>query len=223
MQFTYDEFCGTNILEIKDEVYNYLVKARRHKIDDEIYFRNLKDNNIYLYKIDMIDKKKAILTLISSEEKIILSQKKLHLGWSVVDPKTIEKYISSLNEMGVEKITFIYSDFSQKNFKINIEKLEKILINSSCQCGRSNIIKLAVCKNIETFIKENDDVYFLDFSNTSIDEKSDLIKTLVIGCEGGFSNKEREIFNKNNIVGFNSNLILRSETAIIAASSKIII
>ena len=223
MQFTYDEFCGGNILEIKDEVYNYLIKARRHKIDDEIYFRNLKDNNIYLYKIDMIDKKKAILTLISSEEKIILSQKKLHLGWSVVDSKTIEKYISSLNEMGVEKITFIYSDFSQKNFKINIEKLEKILINSSCQCGRSNIIKLDVCKNVETFIKENDDVYFLDFSNTSIDENSDLIKTLVIGCEGGFSNKEREIFNKNNIVGFNSNLILRSETAIISASSKILL
>ena len=97
------------------------------------------------------------------------------------------------------------------------------MINSSCQCGRSNIIKLAVCKNIETFIKENDDVYFLDFSNTSIDEKSDLIKTLVIGCEGGFSNKEREIFNKNNIVGFNSNLILRSETAIISASSKILL
>ena len=46
MQFTYDEFCGTDILEIKDEVYNYLLKARRHKIDDEIYFRNLKDNNI---------------------------------------------------------------------------------------------------------------------------------------------------------------------------------
>lgn len=223
MQFTYDESCGTNILEIKEEVYNYLIKARRHKIDDEIYFRNLKDDNIYLYKIDLIDKKKAILTLVSSEEKIILSQEKLHLGWSVVDPKTIEKYISSLNEMGVEKITFIYSDFSQKNFKINIEKLEKILINSSCQCGRSNIIKLDVCKNIETFIKENDDVYFLDFSNTSIDEKSDVIKTLVIGCEGGFSNREREIFNKNNIVGFNSNLILRSETAIISACSKILL
>ena len=44
---------------IKDEVYNYLIKARRHKIDDEIYFRNLKDNNIYLYKLGFIDKKKA--------------------------------------------------------------------------------------------------------------------------------------------------------------------
>ena len=223
MQFTYDEFCGSDILEIKDEVYNYLIKARRHKIDDEIYFRNLKDNNIYLYKINLIDKKKAILNLISAEEKILLNNKNLHLGWCVVDPKTVEKFITSLNEMGVDKITFIYADYSQKNFKINIEKLEKILINSSCQCGRSNIIKLEVCKNLEQFMKENSDVYFLDFSTLCVDDKKDEIKTLVIGCEGGFSQNERDKFNKDFVVGFNSNLILRSETAIISAGAKILL
>ena len=223
MQFTYDEFCGTDILEIKDEVYNYLLKARRHKIDDEIYFRNLKDENLYLYKINFIDKKRAILNLVSSQNKVLLNDKKLHLGWCVVDPKTIEKYIPSLNEMGIDKITFIYSDFSQNNFKINIEKLEKILINSSCQCGRSNIIKLDVCKNLDNFIKENEDIYFLDFSEISIDNKKDEIKTLVIGCEGGFSTNERSKFNKQNVIGFNSSLILRSETAIICAGAKIIL
>ncbi len=223
MQFTYDEFCGTDILEIKDDVYNYLIKARRHKIDDEIYFRNLKDNNIYLYKINNIDKKRAILNLISSEEKILLNERKLHLGWCVVDPKTVEKYIASLNEMGVDKITFIYADYSQKNFKINIEKLEKILINSSSQCGRSNIIKLEVSQNIEQFIKENEDAYFLDFSTVCIDNKKDEIKTIIIGCEGGFSKKEREKFNIENVVGFNSNLILRSETAILSAGAKILL
>ena len=223
MQFTYDEFCGSDFLEIKDEIYNYLIKARRHKIGDEIFFRNLKDNNIYLYRLDFIDKKKANFNLILKEEKIVENENKLHIGWCVIDPKTVEKYITSLNEMGVDKITFIYADFSQKNFKINIEKLEKILINSSSQCGRSNIIKLDICKNLEQFIKENQNVYFLDFSNTCIDEKSQEIKTLVIGCEGGFSKKEREKFNKDFIVGFNSNLILRSETAVISASSKIII
>lgn len=223
MQFTYDEFCGSDILEIKDEVYNYLIKARRHKIDDEIYFRNLKDNNIYLYKINSIDKKRAILNLILTEEKIVLNENNLHLGWCVVDSKTVEKHIASLNEMGVDKITFIYADYSQKNFKINIEKLEKILINSSTQCGRSNIIKLEVSKNLEQFIKENENVYFLDFSTICIDDKKDEIKTLVIGCEGGFSQKEREKFNKDFVVGFNSNLILRSETAIISAGAKILL
>lgn len=223
MQFTYDEFCGADIFEIKDEVYNYLIKARRHKIDDEIYFRNLKDNNIYLYKINSIDKKKAYLNLVLKEEKIVINEKKLHLGWCVVDPKTVEKYITSLNEMGVNKITFIYADYSQKNFKINIEKLEKILINSSSQCGRSDIIKLEVSNSLADFIKENENTYFLDFSTTFIDNKKDEIKTLIIGCEGGFSKNEREKFNKENIVGFNSNLILRSETAIISAGTKILL
>lgn len=223
MQFVYNEFCGTDSLEIKDEVYNYIIKARRHKINDEIHFRNLKDDKIYLYKILSIEKKKAILELISSEIKILINNRNLHLGWCVIDPKTIEKYISSLNEMGVDKITFIYSDYSQKNFKINIEKLERILINSSSQCGRSNIIKLNICESIDKFLKENSDVYCLDFSTVSIDEKSKDIKTLLIGSEGGFSNNERKTFNKENIVGFKSKLILRSETAIISASSKILL
>lgn len=223
MQFTYDEFCGENILEIKDEVYNYLIKARRHKIDDEIYFRNLKDENLYLYKIALIDKKKAILNLLNSEKKILINNKTLHIGWCVIDPKTVEKYIASLNEMGVDRISFIYSDYSQKNFKINIEKLEKILINSSCQCGRSDIIKLDIYKNLNEFISKNQNVYFLDFSTTLIDEKKDEIKTIVIGCEGGFSNNERENFDKDFIVGFDSSLILRSETAVLAVCSKIIL
>ena len=223
MQFTFDENCGNETLEIKDEVYNYLIKARRHKIDDEIYFRNLKDSFIYLYKMSFIDKKKALLTLVFKEEKIVENQNKLHVGWCVVDPKTIEKFIPSLNEMGVDKITFIYADFSQKNFKINIEKLEKILINSSCQRGRSSIIKLDVCKSIEEFMKLNEDVYFLDFSKLNVSEKKAEIKTLVIGCEGGFSKKERDSFNKDKIVGFDSNFILRSETAIISAGAKILL
>ena len=223
MQFTFDENCGNETLEIKDEVYNYLIKARRHKIDDEIYFRNLKDSFIYLYKMSFIDKKKALLTLVSKEEKIVENQNKLHVGWCVVDPKTIYENIASLNELGVDKITFVYSDFSQKNFKINFEKLEKILINSSSQCGRSSIIKLDIYKNIDTFIKDNPDTYFLDFSQTSIDSKVLDIKTLMIGTEGGFSKRERELFNKNFVVGFSSNLILKSQTAIISATSKIIL
>jgi len=223
MQFTYDINCGTSNLEISEDTYKYLIKARRHKINDEIYFRNLIDNSIYLYKIISISRRSAILSLISSEEKEIENKNNLHLGWCLVDPKTVEKYLASLNELGVEKITFIFCEYSQKNFKLNIEKLEKILINSSSQCGRSSIIKLEICNSLEKFVKENKDTYFLDFCETSIDDKKNEIKTLVIGCEGGFSSDERFTFNKNNLVGFNSTLILRSETAILSASSKILI
>ena len=223
MQFTYDENCGESILTIKDDVYKYLIKARRHKFEDEIYFRNLKDNNIYLYQLIDISKKDATFKLVSSEEKIVSNQKKLHLAWCIVDPKTVEKYIASLNELGLDKITFIYCEYSQKNFKINLEKLEKILINSSSQCGRSDIIKLDICKTLDQFLEKNDDAYFLDFSTTNVDSKKNNIKTLVLGCEGGFSTNERDDFDKDKVVGFDSNLILRSETAAISAVSKILV
>jgi len=223
MQFTYHDECACDSLIIKDDSYKYLIKARRHKIDDEIYFRNLKDNFIYLYKIVLIDKRSATLQLISSEEKIVENEKNLHLAWCMVDPKTVEKHLASLNELGVDKITFVYCEYSQKNFKMNFDKLEKILINSSSQCGRSSIIELATCSSLDEFLSENKNAYFLDFSSVNIDSKKSDIETLVIGCEGGFSSDERDIFNKDNIVGFNSSLILRSETAIISASSKILI
>lgn len=223
MQFTYHENSGDSLLSIKDETYNYLIKARRQKIDDLIYFRNLKNYNIYLYKIIDISKKEAVLQLISSEEKIVENEKKLHLAWCVVDPKTVEKNIASLNELGVDKITFVYCEYSQKNFKVNIEKLNKILINSSSQCGRSSIIKLDISNSLIEFLNINKNAYFLDFSSNLIDERKEDIKTIVIGCEGGFSKKERENISSNFIVGLNSNLILRSETAIISVCSKIII
>lgn len=223
MQFVYDKSSKNEILELVDENYNYIIKARRHKIDDEIYFRNLEDDFIYLYKIVEINKKSATLTLVNSEKKVIENSRKLHLVWCVVDPKIVEKSISSLNEIGVDKITFVYSDFSQKNFKINIEKLNKILINSSSQCGRSSIIKLEISKTLDSFLTQNPKSYILDFSNNFIDDKKDNIDTLVIGCEGGFSKREKGNFNKDFVVGFNSNLILRSETAIVSATSKILL
>lgn len=223
MQYTYHKEASQEVLTVDNETYKYLFKARRQKINDEIYFRNLYDKNIYLYKVIDITKKDAKLQLLSFEEKIIENDKKIHLGWCLIDPKIVEKYIASLNELGVDKITFIYCEYSQNNFKINMDKLEKILINSSSQCGRSSIIKLEKSKSIEDFLKQNDNVYFLDFSSESIDSKKDEIETLVLGCEGGFSQDERFTFDKDKIVGFDSSLILRSETAIISASSKILI
>lgn len=223
MQYIYDINAKNEILKVENENYSYIIKARRHQIGDELYFRNLKDDILYLYKISQIDKKSLFLNLLEEEEKVIENSKKLHLAWCIVDPKTIYENITSLNEIGVDKITFIYSDFSQKNFKINFDKLEKILINSSSQCGRSSIIKVDSYLSIDAFIKDFPDSYILDFSQNMIDSKKDSIETLIIGPEGGFSKRERTLFNKDFVVGFNSNLIFKSETATISASSKIVL
>lgn len=220
MQFIYDESCGNEQLSVEADIYKYLFKARRHKVEDEISFRNLKDANLYTYKVSAISKKEALLSLEKQEEKRVEHCDKLHIIWSVVDPKTIEKQLPYLNEIGVDKLSFYYADYSQKNFKLNFDKFEKILINSSQQCGRSSIIQLEQLDSLAEVLKYNNDVYALNFSSNTIDEK---ISTIVIGCEGGFSPNELKLFNEEKIVGLNSNLILRSETAITAVASKILL
>lgn len=221
MQYTYHEDSGLDTIEIEAELHKYLFKVRRHDINEPLYFRNLKDNNIYSYKVQNIDRRKTTLSLIESQEKIIEPKKELHIGWCKIDPKSVEKVIASLNELGVTKITFINCEYSQGKYKVNVEKLEKLLINSSQQCGRSSIIKLDECNSLDSFLKQNPDSYMFNFSTNSIDQEKENIKTIVIGCEGGFSNKEIEKFSQDKIVGIDSNLILRSETGVITLASKI--
>ncbi len=223
MQFTFHENAGDNTISIESELHKYLFKVRRHSVQDDILFRNLKDKNIYRYKVQNIDRRKTTLVLIDFEEKISEPLKELHIGWCVIDPKSVEKYIASLNEIGVTKITFIYCDYSQKQYKQNIDKLEKILINSSGQCGRSSIIKLEICDSLNKFLEQNPNSYMFNFSTNSIEERKDEIDTIIIGCEGGFSQSEINKFDSLKIVGIDSNLILRSETALLTVAAKILV
>ena len=222
MQFTYHENSGDDILKVDGELHKYLFKVRRHTKDKNIYFRNLKDDTLYSYEVLDIGKRDASLQLVNSEIRIIEAQKKLHIGWCKIDFKSIEKVIASLNEMGVDKITFIECEYSQRNEKINFDKLQRLLINSSQQCGRSSIITIETCGSIEEFSKHNPNSYVFNFSNNNINDHIKEIDTIILGCEGGFSKDEVDRFSSEKIVGIKSNLILRSESAAITLASKLI-
>jgi 16S rRNA (uracil1498-N3)-methyltransferase len=186
-------------------------------------FRNLKDDNIYEYKTTNISRNKTQLILIKSKKLILKPLKYLHIGWCMVDPKTIEKTLASLNELGVAQISFIYCQYSQKQFKLNLSKLNKILINSSQQCGRSDLMRLKTYDNLDFFIKDYPDTFMFNFSQNNIENHKSQIKTIIIGCEGGFSKDEVNKLSQDKIVGINSNLILRSETALLSVASKILL
>ncbi len=222
MQFLYHKLSGQPFLEIEGEAYKYLFRVRRLKQGSLIETRNLKDNKLYLYRVNTISKREAFLELVSSQESIVLPQKRLHLGWCIIDPKVIEKSLPALNETGVEKITFIKCAYSQANFKIKKDRLEKILINSCQQCGRSTLMHIEFANSLNEFLQKNPESYLLDFSEKKISSNSN-IESIVVGCEGGLSEDERSLFNTAKRVGFNTPLILRSESAAVAAAAKIIL
>ncbi len=222
MQFIFDEKAGEKFLIVENETYKYLFKVRRHKLNENINFRNLIDKNIYKYKIVDINKKEAKLELKESSENEVISNRHLEIAWCMIEPKIIEKNLPYLNEIGVSKISFIYCERSQKNFKLNFERLKNILINSNIQCGRTNLMEFEVFNSLKEFISKRDNLFILDFCDNKIEKNMD-IKTILIGSEGGFSENEREKLNKFNKVGFDTNLILRSETAVVSIASKILI
>jgi len=222
MQFLYHKLSGQPFLEIEGEAYKYLFRVRRLKQGSLIETRNLKDNKLYLYRVNTISKREAFLELVSSQESIVLPQKRLHLGWCIIDPKVVEKSLPALNETGVEKITFIKCAYSQANFKIKKDRLEKILINSCQQCGRSTLMHIEFANSLNEFLQKNPESYLLDFSEKKISSNSN-IESIVVGCEGGLSEDERSLFNTAKRVGFNTPLILRSESAAVAAAAKIIL
>ncbi len=79
MQFIYDKNAKNELLKIEDENYNYIVKARRHKLDDILDFRNLEDDFLYSYKISQIDKKSLFLNLLKKKKKLLKIVKKFIL------------------------------------------------------------------------------------------------------------------------------------------------
>jgi len=222
MMYLYHKEAGSTHLSLTGDDHRYIFKVRRHKVKDDLYLRNLEDGLLYRYTIVSIDKRSVILLLQESREFEVKASSPLHIGWCVIEPKNIEKVLPSLNEMGVEKITFIYCKRSQKSFKPDFKRLEKILLNSSQQSGRSVMMQLETAENLETFLAQNPYAKMLNFSETNFISDNN-IETIVIGCEGGFHEEERALFAPEDIVGFDTPLILKSESAVCAVASKVLL
>lgn len=223
MRFLFDEDAGKEALNLKGESFKYIIKVRRHKVGDELGFRQRESGDmLYRYKIASTDGRSALLELVSAKEEKISASKPLHIGWCVVDSNAVEKVLPLLNELGVAKITFIYCDRSQKNFKPDYKRYDRILESSMQQCGRSQKMRLEEAKNIEAFIKENPQTVVFDFCDKVFDG-GDEIDTVLIGSEGGFSEAERVLLQNQKIVRLDTPMILRSETAATAIASKILL
>jgi 16S rRNA (uracil1498-N3)-methyltransferase len=222
VQYLQHSEAGASTLILQGDAHRYIFKVRRHREGEVIALRNLVDDSIYFYKITSLDKKEAHLLLEKSEILTIQAKRKLHIAWCVIDPKSVEKVLPSLNEMGVDSITFIYCERSQKSFKPDFKRLEKILLNSSQQSGRSSLMTLSLGTDLQSFLEEHSDAVMLNFSEHTLHEKVDT-QTFVVGCEGGFTSDEMALFDSENVVGLDTPLILKSESAVCAVASKILL
>jgi 16S rRNA (uracil1498-N3)-methyltransferase len=87
--------------------------------------------------------------------------------------------------------------------------------------GRSSYIEFDRCKSIDDFLTKYPDTKILDFCDNILDDTSNF-KTVLIGSEGGFSSDEKKLLKGYDIFKLDTPMVLRSESAVVAISSKIL-
>ena len=223
VRFLFHEEAGAPHVTLKGEAFKYIVKVRRHRVGDTVALRHPDHSEtLYTYRLESSDGRRAELQRLGEEQRRIGAVRPLHIGWCVIDPKSVEKVLPQLNEMGVARITYIACDRSQRQFNPDFDRFRRILEASMQQCGRSEWMALETAASLEAFLEANPQTVVLDFTEETLSE-TEGIDTVLIGCEGGFSDEERERLSQCRTVRFDTPLILRSESAAVASAAKILL
>ncbi|NBU54069.1 MAG: 16S rRNA (uracil(1498)-N(3))-methyltransferase [Proteobacteria bacterium] len=207
------------ILEKEDA--HYLMNVMRLREGDNVFLFNSKDGE-FKGEIISSDKKNTKIKLISKIENIN-KPGNISLIFSLIKSSKLDYLIQKCTEVGVKSFYPVISEKSvAKN--LNIQRTERIIKES---CEQSNQLYLPAIHAVEKLEKKlksldkNSIVFFADInsSNKKIEEVLKKNKNrefyLLVGPEGDFSLKERDLLqNMNNCIPISlGQNILRSETA----------
>lgn len=217
------------------ENYNHIAKSLRSKIGENILL--IDENQIqYEGKIKTINSG-TIEVEVTKHYKSNRSLKfKLFLAQSPLRSDSQSLIVEKATELGVEGIYPIFTDncsLKKSVIEQKIPKWQKTMFEASKQCERASIPTCFELTTMEKLITNKEFDRILAFTERSanynlktyLQEKpiSENEKILVIiGPEGGFSQKEFDFFEKNKITTLSlGDLILKAETAVIMALGNI--
>ena len=152
--------------------------------------------------------------------------REIWLAFTPIKLNYLNLMIQKATELGVTRFIPLLSDRTVVR-KINEKRVKKIIIEASEQSNRLNLPVLDKIKKLEEFLKENIETVILfgdlNSNNKKINIQNEHPICVLVGPEGDFSIKEREIISKmKNVIPLNINKnILRSETAAISMISII--
>jgi len=201
---------------------HYILKVMRLKIGDNISLFNKSGE----WEAKILNISKTIVEFkVTQQLRQKENSKELWLAFSPIKSNYFNFMIQKATELGVTKFFPIIFDRTVVR-KINKERLNKILIESSEQSNRLIVPIIEDPKTLNEFLNLNNfELIFTDLNskNTKIDisKLSDKPICIIIGPEGDFSESERQkILSYKGVqpIKINEN-ILRSETAVISAIS----
>lgn len=219
------------IFSVADEnLANQLKKVFRFHVGDTVVIFD-GDGQDHECLVDGFQKDKVSLKFQRSYPSRSVPVRKIWLCAGIVKKDTFEWITEKATELGVTDIVPIMAERSEKK-SLNIERLEKIVIEAAEQSGRGDIPTIhpiiELEKSIDYIKSQNPSIQMVAFhteGNLVRDDISDKSKPagLFIGPEGGWSEKEVSLFHEENIaVVCLGKQVLRAETAAVAALVKVV-
>ncbi|RDU71049.1 RsmE family RNA methyltransferase [Helicobacter aurati] len=209
MQFFYHKDAKNPHITLSSEETHYLFRVRRFQKGAILSVRNLEDNVLYIYQHvpSHTRSKQECFQLIEARSSDWQdSSKGLSLILAIIDTKDIYDVVPMLNGLNVASLILFYADFSQKNRIVNKQKISKILQYSCMQCGRTNLMNVDVCQDLQSVLMKYQNACFIDFipidgvpdissieSLPNVELAKQAQQGIIIGPEGGFTQRERQI------------------------------
>jgi 16S rRNA (uracil1498-N3)-methyltransferase len=174
-----------------------------------------------LYKINELEEK-AVHLVHETDMQPRIPKRKVLLAWSLLKKDKNEWVIQKATELGVSHFLPIITERTEKT-GFDEGRAHKIAIEASEQCGRHDIPKVQEPQSLQSVVGEYHEHIPVFYADMEGDQPlvSELDKVLVlVGPEGGWSDKEREYFAQKSIphIGL-GDFTLRAETACIQAVS----
>lgn len=176
-----------------------------------------------LYRIVEIFADETHLTQIA-EYKRTTPAKNIYLLWSVLKKDKNDWVLQKGTELGVSHFVPLLADRSEKT-GINHERAQKIIIEASEQCGRSDIPTIREPVHVVKALEQYADTAMLYICEQASEETQPVDHDcgVLIGPEGGWSDAEKQLFADQNVKQLNlHDFTLRAETACVVAVTKLL-
>lgn len=173
-----------------------------------------------LYRITKLEDEAGLELVTELAPKV--PKQEVYLLWSLLKKDKNDWVLQKCTELGVSHFVPLLADRSEKT-GFNVDRAEKIVIEATEQCGRSDMPRvrepIGVAAAIDQ-LKGKASLYICEQETADTKPQAGSPVGLLIGPEGGWSDTEKQLFKDYDVSHMAlHDFTLRAETACVAAVS----
>lgn len=219
-----DPLEGKSVVVTNRDLIHQWRKVFRYNVGSQVIVFNGSGTECHCAIMKM-SPSEAELSVLATKE-IAAPTKNIWLCLSLIKKDNFELVVQKAVELGVSHVVPIVAERSEKK-NIHTERLNKIIVEATEQSGRGGLLTVHDVTTLEHLFEKGilpqEKIFFHpeypEIQKYLSSDTGQYSVAYFVGPEGGWSEKEIEVFKKYNMSGFSlGSRILRAETAAITGA-----